>query len=154
MNPVTQSKNTTILPVVIALTLVCFAFSPTARATCQDACLTNNSTAQGDNALVSNTGFYNTAFGFSALFSNTSGGFNTAVGWEALDNNTAGDDNTAVGLEALQSNTTGSFNTAVDLQSLNSNRSDGNTAVGWVALQQNTTGGSNTAPRTCARTLC
>src|SRR5437762_3655218 len=30
MNPLTQSKNTTILPVLIALALGCFAFSPTA----------------------------------------------------------------------------------------------------------------------------
>jgi hypothetical protein len=30
MNPLTQSKNTTILPVLIALTLICFGFSPTA----------------------------------------------------------------------------------------------------------------------------
>ena len=32
MNPLTQSKNTTILPVLIALTLGCFGVSPTARA--------------------------------------------------------------------------------------------------------------------------
>ena len=32
MKPLTQSKNITILPVLIALTLVCFALSPTARA--------------------------------------------------------------------------------------------------------------------------
>ena len=31
MNPLTQSKNTTILPVLIALTLVCFALSPQSR---------------------------------------------------------------------------------------------------------------------------
>jgi FG-GAP-like repeat len=30
MNPLTQSKNTTILPALIALTLICFGFSPTA----------------------------------------------------------------------------------------------------------------------------
>jgi len=32
MNPLTQSKNTTILPVLIALTLACFGLSPQARA--------------------------------------------------------------------------------------------------------------------------
>ena len=32
MNPLTQSKNTTILPVLIALTLGCFGLSPQARA--------------------------------------------------------------------------------------------------------------------------
>ena len=32
MNPLIQSKNATILPVLIALTLGCFALSPKARA--------------------------------------------------------------------------------------------------------------------------
>jgi hypothetical protein len=32
MNPLAQSKNITILPVLIALTLVCFALAPATRA--------------------------------------------------------------------------------------------------------------------------
>jgi hypothetical protein len=52
MNPLTQSKNTTILPVLIALTLGCFALSPQARAVCQEGCLTNDNTVLGDNALL------------------------------------------------------------------------------------------------------
>jgi len=65
MNPLTQSKSTTILPVLIALTLACFALSPPARAVCQEGCLTNNNTVQGDDALISNnTGLNNTTMGF------------------------------------------------------------------------------------------
>jgi cell division protein FtsL len=46
MNQLTQSeKNATILPVLIALVLACFALSPQAHATCQEGCLTNNNTA-------------------------------------------------------------------------------------------------------------
>ena len=39
----------------IALMLTCFALAPQARAVCQDACLTNNNTVQGDSALISLT---------------------------------------------------------------------------------------------------
>ena len=74
MNPLTQSKNTTILPVLIALTLGWFALSPQARAVCQEGCLTNANTVLGDDALFNNTtGNGNTAIGFDALFSNTTG---------------------------------------------------------------------------------
>jgi hypothetical protein len=56
MNPLIQSKNATILPVLIALTLGCFGLSPQARAVCQEGCDTdNNNTVLGDDALVNNT---------------------------------------------------------------------------------------------------
>ena len=85
MNPLTQSKNTTILPVLIALTLGCFGLSPQARAVCQEGCLTNHNTVLGDDALLNNTtGIDNTAIGFNALFSNTTGIDNTATGVSAL----------------------------------------------------------------------
>ncbi len=67
---------------LIPLALVCFALSPQARAVCQDACLTNRNTVQGDDALISNTTRTN----------------NTANGVEALIENTTGDDNTANGV--------------------------------------------------------
>jgi hypothetical protein len=62
MNPLTQSKNATILPVLIALTLGSFGLSPQARAVCQEGCdLDNNNTVLGDDALVNNTtGIVNT----------------------------------------------------------------------------------------------
>jgi hypothetical protein len=58
MNPLIQSKNTTILPVLIALML---------------SCLTNENTVLGEDALLNNSGFNNTANGFNALYSNTGG---------------------------------------------------------------------------------
>jgi Chaperone of endosialidase len=114
MNPLTQSKNTTVLPVLIALTLACFGLSPAARAVCQEDCLTSNNTVLGDDALLNNTtGFDNTAIGFNALSSNTTGANNMAIGSQALFSNTTGDNNTANGAFALFSNTTGSFNIAL-----------------------------------------
>src|SRR5438876_860042 len=64
--------------ILIALTLGCFAFSPQARAACQQGCdLANFNTFLGDDALNSDTtGTDNTAIGRDALFSNTTGGSN------------------------------------------------------------------------------
>ena len=53
----------------------------------------------------------NTAIGFAALFSNTTGFENTAVGPDALFYSTPGGLNTAIGWGALEANTTGSLNT-------------------------------------------
>src|SRR6266571_2434915 len=63
-------------------------------------------------ALINNTGFYNTAVGFDALFNNIMGAGNMASGDYALFSNTTGTNNTASGESALYSNTTGSNNTA------------------------------------------
>jgi hypothetical protein len=165
MNPLIQSKNKTILPVLITLTLACFALSPQARAVCQQGCdLANSNTFLGDFALISNTtgafntaigsntllvntiGSDNTATGFAALGSNTTGSANTATGFEALLSNTTGRNNTACGVEALVSNTTGRNNTACGVSALLSNTTgNGNTANGRAALQSNTTGDFNTA---------
>jgi hypothetical protein len=76
MNPLTQSKNTTILPVLIALTLGCFEVSPTARAADPppDGGYPNFNTAEGEDALFSlTTGGANTVMGSDALYSNTTG---------------------------------------------------------------------------------
>src|SRR5436190_18760029 len=98
---------------VIPLVLACFALSPRAQAVCQDACLTNDNTVQGDDALISlTTGASNTAFGSNALFNNTTGNNNTANGYQALKLNTTGSNNTASGNSALTFNATGSQNTA------------------------------------------
>src|SRR6266436_4719622 len=146
MNPLTQSKNRTILPVFVALTLACFALSPPARAVCQEGCLTSENTVLGDDALLNTTGGANTAIGFDALLSNTTGSNNTAIGSAALDFNTTGSDNTANGLSALRQNTEGSSNTAIGFDALFSNTSGyDNTATGADALLPNTTGVYNTA---------
>jgi hypothetical protein len=125
----------------------CFALSPQARAVCQDACLTNFNTVQGDDALVSlTTGFQNTAVGFQALFSNTTGDLNTATGASALLFNTTGRRNTATGAGALVSNRIGDSNTATGASALNNNTiGRENTATGDDALGLNTSGSLNTA---------
>ena len=91
-------------------------------------------TAGGTYALYNNTGYYNTAFGLGALFSNTYAVGNTASGFYALFSNN-GDGNTASGFAALVYNTTGGDNTASGLGALYSNTTGGsNTASGFEAL--------------------
>jgi endosialidase-like protein len=115
----------------------CFALSPDARGTCQDACVATNNTIQGDNALINNTGTDNTAFGYQALTINTSGYWNTAIGSAALASNMTGAQNTAIGKEALENNTA-SFNTANGSGALYSNTTgQNNTANGFKALYVN-----------------
>jgi Chaperone of endosialidase len=151
MNPVTHSKNTTILPLLIPLALASawLAVSPTARAVDPppDGCYPDGNTAEGCDALFSLTnGFNNTAIGNEALFSNTTGDSNTATGAFALPSSITGDGNTATGAQALQSNETGDNNTATGAAALAFNETgDVNTATGSNALQNNTTGSSNTA---------
>jgi hypothetical protein len=130
-----------------SLALACFAFAPQAQATCQDGCLGNENTVQGDGALIRLTsGTDNTGFGFEALFFNTTGSANTAIGDRAFRFNTTGSDNTAVGEIALKNNTEGANNSAVGSQALASNTTGGdNTATGAGALGDNTTGNDNTA---------
>ena len=148
-------------PLFALFALASLALSPQALATCQEGCLTHFNTALGDDTLLSNTGFSNTAMGFNALFSNTSGHSNTAHGVDALYSNTTGYQNIAVG-GALYSNTTGSDNIAIGYSALYSNDSGwgniaigsfalyfntgiGNTACGYNAFSFNTTGSGNTA---------
>ena len=147
MNPVTQSKNTTTLPFLIALIFSCFALAPKASAQCPQMCdgVTFN-TALGIDALVNNTtGGDNTAIGFKALENNTTGILNTAIGTTALELNTSGGANTATGYQALIDNTTGFSNTATGAAALEHTTGSSNTATGAGALQGNTTGNNNTA---------
>ena len=88
----------------------------------------------------------NTASGYQALYSNTTGASNTANGHIALSSNTTGNSNTASGLRSLSSNETGSYNTASGYAALYSNETGAsNTANGYAALYLNTTGVSNIA---------
>ncbi len=133
---------------VIALALGCFAFSPQARAICQQGCdLANFNTFLGDDALNSNTtGSGNTAVGWQALISNTTGGSNTAIGSGALQFNTTSFANTAIGGVALEFNTTGFGNTAIgDGALVNNTTGFANTAIGNTTLVSNTTGSNNIA---------
>lgn len=151
--------------VCLSLLIGCLALSPKALALDPppDGGYPGGNTAEGDNALVNltPTGLYNTAVGFYALPTLTTGDANTAIGAGTLflntaDQNTAtgagalfanttGDNNTATGAFALVSSTTGSVNTAVGAHALQNNTTgSGSVAVGWDALQSNTTG-RNTA---------
>ena len=82
---------------LMTLALACFALSPTMQAALPppkpDGGYPGGNTAEGNEALSSvqiNTtngnGVANTAIGFEALISNTTGGFNTATGVVALAN--------------------------------------------------------------------
>jgi hypothetical protein len=108
-------------------------------------------TAVGDQALFNNMGALNSATGFHALFTNTTGEHDTATGAEALQNNTTGDYNDAVGAQALLNNVDGFTNNAFGDSALLENvHAAGNTAIGDLALQNNDSSGnakanSNTA---------
>jgi trimeric autotransporter adhesin len=92
------------------------------------------------------TGSNNSAFGYSALYSNISGEVNTALGSMALHSNTEGNVNTSIGGFSLFLNTTGAFNTATGSFALFANTEGGfNTATGDYALAGNTTGSFNIA---------
>ena len=132
-----------LIPVVVT----CLTLIPQARATCQDGCLANFNTVQGDDALLNlTTGLSNTAFGANALFNVSSGNGNTAVGVDALYSDTTGYINTAVGVFSLFSNTTGIANTAVGVDALASNKAGlQNTATGSAALHANMNASNNTA---------
>ena len=90
--------------------------------------------------------YSNSAFGYEALYSNTTAIANTAIGAYALRFNTTGLQNTAIGCDALYFNTTGSYNTANGYLALYSNTSGmDNTANGFGALYVNTQGNGNIA---------
>jgi hypothetical protein len=103
-------------------------------------------TATGFEALFSiTTGTNNTATGCQAMRLNSTGFANTAHGFQALFSNNGGF-NSAFGAGALLRNTTGNRNTACGTQALVSNTTgSNNTANGAEALFSNTTGYSNTA---------
>ena len=91
----------------------------------------HNQVAIGDSSLFNYAGTsgYNTAIGSKTLYNNT-GTYNTANGYQALYNNTTGFYNTGNGFSALWANTTGIFNTAFGSTALANNTGSYNTAVG------------------------
>jgi hypothetical protein len=106
----------------------------------------SRNTAVGYGTARSGNSSDNTAVGWSAMISNTTGPLNVAVGKEALASNTTGDRNVAIGAEALASNTTaGNSSNAVGYQALQDSNGLFNNAFGWRALANVTTGANNTA---------
>ena len=105
--------------------------------------------AFGYQALKSITGSssnYNNAFGFQALTANTTGSMNTAIGSNALDANLTGNYNSAFGSNALGSNVSGGYNLALGSSALSGNISAYyNVAVGQEALVATSSGNYNTA---------
>lgn len=110
--------------------------------------LTNNeNTAIGYWALRSNTtGSGNTAIGAYALGRSTTGSQNVATGDGALYYNTTGSQNVATGNNALRGNGTGSYNVVSGYYSMRSNTSGRDNAVfGHYAMRANETGSYNVA---------
>jgi len=150
MKPLIKLKTTTLL--VIPLVLAGFALLPRAQAetpaegVTPELALPGFNTADGFNALDSlTTGIFNSAFGALTLEDNTTGSHNTALGGQALRNNIGGSLNTAVGENALVFNTTGGQNMALGQGALANNLTgSNNTAMGFQALNRNTVSG-NTA---------
>ncbi|KKT98942.1 MAG: hypothetical protein UX02_C0010G0001, partial [Candidatus Moranbacteria bacterium GW2011_GWC1_45_18] len=111
-----------------------------------------NNTFIGKNAGIStyhttsDSGYYNSALGGNALYSNTTGYYNSAVGYSALSSNITGNSNSALGYGALSSNTAGSYNSAVGYSALSSNiTGNSNAVLGYRAMGNNKTGSSNSA---------
>ena len=102
-------------------------------------------TAAGYQALDSNTtGTYNLALGYQALNDNTTGLGNTVAGYQALESNVDGDYNLALGYKALQSNTDGYENVALGDMAMKQGQSAyRNVAIGRVAVYKVTTGHEN-----------
>ena len=87
----------------------------------------------------------NSAFGASALSSNTLGHSNSAFGDYALRSNTTGIRNSAFGKNALRYNTTGEASSAFGHDALKVNTASGNSAFGVNALESNMSGIRNSA---------
>jgi hypothetical protein len=88
----------------------------------------------------------NTAIGFEALITNSTGSENVIIGKQAGRSNTTGRQNVAVGSESLFTNSTGIANVSIGYLSLRANTTAGfNTAVGHASMQNNSTGIQNVA---------
>lgn len=88
----------------------------------------------------------NIAFGYHALYTNTTGGLNIALGYTSLAANTIGSNNIAIGYATLAVNTTGQNNIAIGNATMTNNLfGDDNVAIGKNALSLNTTGFNNIA---------
>jgi hypothetical protein len=142
--------KTNTLSLILTSLLTGFAFLQPAQAVVPspDGGYPGFNTAEGQDALFSLTpnAAANTAIGFHALYSNTTGDSNTAAGADALANNRTGRSNTATGFHSLNENTLGMANTATGVRALDHNQTGSkNTAIGSSALSNNTSGIDNIA---------
>ena len=102
-----------------------------------DASISGLTVGKGGGAVASNS-----AVGYQALNSNTTGANNTAVGYQAAYTSTTNNNITAIGYQALNLNAQ-TFNTAVGTVAAAANTSGYITAFGASTLQNNTTGSEN-----------
>src|SRR6266511_3636831 len=141
LNAMKIPRGSIYITLLITLMLGCSALLPKLQAVvpAPDGGYPGGNTAEGFDALLSQTsGLYNTAIGAFSNLSLTTGSLNTGVGAGTLLTNTA-DSNTATGAGVLFSNTTGADNTANGAFALFSNTSGSNiTAIGSHALLSNT----------------
>ncbi len=107
----------------------------------------NNNTAFGENVLDGSvSGSQNTAIGSGAGTSQTTASENTLIGAYAGDALTSGQGNTVLGRAALTTATTAGSNIAIGVDAMEQcTTGSSNVAVGPYALQDNTTGGQNVA---------
>lgn len=91
----------------------------------------------------SNVGNGNTAIGFNAMYSTTTGFQNTAMGQFALGYISTGAYNTAMGSAAMMWAAAGNYNTALGFDALMHNNGYANTVVGSDAMNNNGTGSDN-----------
>jgi len=108
------------------------------------------STAVGNQALLNQTGAgdFNTAIGYFAGKSITTGAQNTVIGRLTMWNSAGvtGNSNTAVGINTLGTLTSGSYNVVVGENSMRiSTTATYNAALGYGTLYANTTGSNNVA---------
>ncbi|MBK8600835.1 MAG: tail fiber domain-containing protein [Flavobacterium sp.] len=105
----------------------------------------NNNSVFGAEAL-SGSGQDNSAFGYQALHTNSTGVSNSAFGASALFSNNFGTNNVGIGFGSMQNNTAGSFNTSIGSFSA-SNLTIGinNTSVGSSSLKGIVSGNNNSA---------
>ena len=143
-----RAMKKTTRPILMIFSLVCMGLLPKAHAVSPppDGDYPGGNTAEGFAALFSlTTGGYNTAVGILSLRNDTTGGYNTAIGAGALLANNA-DQNTATGTGALLSNTAGAANTGNGAFALYNNATaSNNTGTGAFALFHNIGGAQNTA---------
>lgn len=100
-------------------------------------------TAVGYNALQSNTtASGSVGVGYEVLY-NSNGADNTALGWWAGRSLSTGTNSVAIGSNALRSATTTSSNVAIGFRALELNTGSSNTVIGAVAGYRLTTGGAN-----------
>jgi len=104
----------------------------------------NQNVAVGQGALQNNTASGNVAVGYQALLNNTSSGNSSqAFGYQALFKQTTGPNNNGFGLHALYNNVTGGSNTAIGHGAGAAITGSGNVdigaGVGGVAGESNTT---------------